>query len=50
MGIPYRGPDPTAADDVATKGYVDGLAWDGTQAAYDALPSKSALVTYYVTG
>ena len=41
---------PTASAHVATKGYVDGRTWYGTQAAYDAISPKDATVLYVVTG
>jgi hypothetical protein len=43
-------PAPVAPDDLVTKGYVDGRIWKGTQAAYDALPTKDPNVLFVVTG
>jgi hypothetical protein len=39
---------PTASGHAATKGYVDGRIWSGTQAQYNAIPTKDPAVLYIV--
>jgi hypothetical protein len=40
--------EPITADHAATKAYVDGRIWSGTQAQYDAIPTKDPTVLYVV--
>lgn len=40
---------PTGTTDASTKAYVDSRIWFGTQAEYDALPTKDPTVLYAIT-
>lgn len=42
------GAAPTAAGHLTTKTYVDGRIWSGTQAQYDAIPTKDPTVLYCI--
>jgi len=41
---------PVNSIDATNKQYVDSRIWTGTQAAYDAIPSKDPTVLYVVVG
>lgn len=40
--------EPTASAHLATKGYVDGRIWSGSQASYDAIAVKDPTVLYVI--
>ena len=40
--------EPVLTDAATTKNYVDNLNWFGTQAEYDAIPTKNPLTTYNI--
>ena len=41
--------EPVEDDDAATKAYVDGRIWSGSQAEYDAIATKDPTVLYVIT-